>query len=80
MKIKPITLEKIIKNPNNNYPIIYQNINAVHKNKMKTELPHYKVIEIDKLGTFCYPIDIFYKPISRIFIFNDDEYRICENI
>jgi len=69
-KNKSNSIEDFLTNPNNQYPITYQNITVQNLKKMIREYPHLKMIEIDELGTLTYPVDCPFKPISKIFIIN----------
>lgn len=62
----PPTIEEILKNDINNFPIPIQHILVSDLDQAKHETPHVKLLPAKDLQTLCFPVITFYKPISRI--------------
>ena len=58
------SLKKILKK-SKNISLPLKNIVEQDLEETKLEMPHIKMITIAELQTNCYPIENFYKPISR---------------
>jgi hypothetical protein len=60
-------ISNYLKDPNNYLSIPMQKIVVSNLTATNDELPHIKLIEIKDLQTKSYPIEAFYKPISKPF-------------
>lgn len=60
------TIDEILKNDVNNFPIPIQNILVSNLDQTKHETPHVKLLPANDLQTLCFPVFTFYKPISKI--------------
>lgn len=60
------TIEEILKDKLNNFPIPIQHILVADLDEIKSETPHVKLVPVRGLQTLCFPVYTFYKPISRI--------------
>jgi hypothetical protein len=60
------TIEEILKNSINNFPIPIQHILVKDLDETKHETPHVKLVPVNDLQTLCFPVYTFYKPISKI--------------
>lgn len=66
MKKNVPTIEEILKNRINNFPIPIQNIFVNDLIETKSETPHVKLLPVNDLQTLSFPVYTFYKPISKI--------------
>ncbi|CAN5595020.1 hypothetical protein BH11BAC2_BH11BAC2_25060 [soil metagenome] len=68
-----MSYEDDLRNPENRFSIPMQNIHVQELEKLKSSIPHVKIVISKELQTDAYALSPFYKPISRIIVPQDEK-------
>lgn len=68
-----MSYENELRNPENRFSIPIQKIHVVELEKLKTSIPHVKIVQSKELQTNAYALSPFYKPISRVIVPQDEK-------